>query len=30
MALSSCKRVGKGVDTPKNHRAQEGGLGDMD
>jgi hypothetical protein len=27
---SSCERVGKGVDSPENHTAQEGAPGDLD
>jgi hypothetical protein len=28
--LSGWEQVGKGVDSPKNHTEQEGGLGDLD
>jgi hypothetical protein len=27
---SRWERVGKGVDSPENHKAQEGALGDLD
>jgi hypothetical protein len=27
---SGYEQVGKGVDSPENHMAQEGGLGDLD
>jgi hypothetical protein len=30
MEPSSLERVGKGVDSPENHMAQEGALGDLD
>jgi hypothetical protein len=30
MNPSGLERVGKGVDSPENHTAQEGDLGDLD
>jgi hypothetical protein len=30
MDPSGWEQVGKGVDSPKNHTAQEGALGDLD